>query len=148
MIIRNIKLEDRLEWARMRDILWPDSYDDHLHEIDAFLNDEKKHLIEVFVVERDNGKLGGFLELNLRNYAEGTTSVEVPYLEGWFVEEDLRRNGYGKKLMKEAEKWVLANNYTELASDAKLKNDVSIVSHIVLGFKEVERIVCFIKPLK
>jgi hypothetical protein len=34
-----------------------------------------------------------------------------------------------------------------MASDAELHNDVSLVSHLALGFEEVERQVCFRKSL-
>ncbi|BAY87137.1 GCN5-related N-acetyltransferase [Calothrix parasitica NIES-267] len=104
-------------------------------------------IVEVFVVERINGKLGGFIELNIRNYAEGTESKQVPYVEGWYIDSDIRGKGYGKEFIEQAQIWAIQNGFYELASDAEIENLISIAAHKVLGFKEVDRIVCFIKKL-
>ena len=92
--------------------------------------------------------MGGFLELNVRNYAEGSRANRVPYIEGWFVTADLRGRGHGKQLIETAEQWALKNGYNELASDAELENEASIAAHKALGFTEVDRVVCFIKQLQ
>jgi hypothetical protein len=34
--IRQAHAGDRSEWLRMRDMLWPGSFDDHVKEIDAY----------------------------------------------------------------------------------------------------------------
>ena len=47
----------------------------------------------VFVVDRSKGKLGGFLEAGIRKYAEGCDTSPVGYIEGWYVDEDLRDQG-------------------------------------------------------
>lgn len=49
--------------------------------------------------------------------------------------------------MSYAEKWALSLDYSELASDAEVENERSISMHSHFGFKEVERIVCFLKKL-
>jgi hypothetical protein len=37
----------------------------------------------VFVADRGNGGLGGFLELGQRSLADGCDSSPVAYVEGW-----------------------------------------------------------------
>jgi aminoglycoside 6'-N-acetyltransferase I len=49
--------------------------------------------------------------------------------------------------MSYAEKWALSLGYNELASDTEIENEQSISIHSHLGFKEIERIVCFLKRL-
>ena len=147
MNVRRVNSGDRNEWARMRNALWPGSLEEHLDEIDKYFSKGEIEIAEVFVLERGDGELGGFIELNLRNYAEGSQSTKVPYVEGWYVDGDLRGRGYGKQLMQAGETWAIENGFAELASDAVLDNSDSIAAHKSLGFVEVERIVCFIKKL-
>lgn len=148
MILREVNPNDKDEWLRMRKILWPEFPEDHEPEIESYFTGKRIHLQEVLVLERSNGKLGGFIELNLRNYAEGSIAEKVPFIEGWYVDADLRDSGFGRQLIKAAEHWALEGGFTELASDAEITNTKSIAAHQALGFNEVERIVCFIKKLK
>lgn len=147
MQIRTIDPHDRYEWARMRNLLWYSSPEEHLTEIEWYFANNSTNIVHVLVMERNNGKLGGFIEINIRNYAEGSESEQIPYVEGWYVDSDLRNKGYGKQLMAMAEEWAIKNGFDELASDAELENSNSIAAHKALGFQEVERIVCFIKKL-
>jgi len=147
MNIRKVKLTDKDEWARMRNLLWPCSLKKHLEDIGKYFSKDKIDIVDVFVLQRRSGKLGGLIELNVRNYAEGSDSVKVPYVEGWYIDTDIRGNGHGKQLMKTAEMWAMEKGFDELGSDAELENSGSVAAHKALGFKEVERIVCFIKKL-
>ena len=69
------------------------------------------------------------------------------YVEGWFVDADLRRRGWGRRLVDAAAAWARARGVDELASDALLDNAGSIAAHRRLGFEEVERHVCFRRRL-
>lgn len=148
MLIRKAHPNDREEWARMRNLLWPGSPDEHLKDIDEYFLKSAKHLAEVFVLEKTDGKLGGFIELNFRNTAEGSEAIQVPYVEGWFVDVALRKKSYGTQLMEAAEKWAMRNGFFELASDTELENSQSIAIHKKLNFIETDRVVCFIKKLR
>ncbi len=44
--------------------------------------------------------------------------------------------------------WSQEKGYSELGSDTELENLDSQKAHMALGFKEVERIVCYLKALK
>jgi hypothetical protein len=46
-----------------------------------------------------------------------------------------------------AEAWARSQGLKEIASDTQLDNTVSIHAHKVLGYEEVERLVCFRKAL-
>ncbi len=118
-----------------------------IEEIGEFFSGTSKDIIQVFVIERVSGSLAGFIEINIRNFVEGSRSSKVPYIEAWFIDEDLREQGYGRKLIEVAEKWAMESGFNELGSDAEIDNINSIEAHKKLGFKEVERVVCFLKKL-
>ena len=141
--IRRAVASDNPEWLRMRQILWPDEIE-HLsfREMDAILADP---MMPVFVAVRLDGRLGGFLEAGTRKYAEGSENSPVAYVEGWFVDVDLREHGVGKALLRAAEDWAAANGLNEIGSDTWLDNEISIKVHKKLGFSEVERLVHFLK---
>ena len=143
--IRPIGTEEKSEWLRMRIALWPeDTPDEHRAEMDEIFADPMQ---PVFVFVRSNGKLGGYLEAGTRQYAEGCKSSPVGYIEGWFVDEALRGQGIGKKLVQAAEEWARSQGLTEMASDTWLDNEDSIQAHLKLGYAEVERTVNFAKKL-
>lgn len=148
---RTVTRADRSEWLRMLLALHPESGpEDHVGAIDAFLGSLPHGELQpavVFVVERDDGALCGFLELSIRNYAEDCTG-DTPYVESWYVDEDVRGTGIGRLLVEAAEVWARERGYRELASDALLSNTVSHAAHAAVGFRETERIVTFRKELR
>ena len=144
-IIRLATPADHSEWLRMRHDLWPEvEQEDLLREMDRILADP---LTPVFVMERPDGGLGGFIETGTRKYADGCESSPVGYIEGWLVDEDLRGQGIGKALVKAAEDWARSLGLREMASDTWLENDGSIAAHLKMGYEEVERLIHFAKAL-
>lgn len=87
-------------------------------------------------------------EVGLREFAEGISSSPVAFVEGWFIIPEQRRRGLGKALLDAAERWAVSRGCHELGSDTQASNHPSIDIHKHLGFKEVERLVCFLKRLK
>ena len=146
MTVRTAQAKDAQAWSEMRTLLWPDTDDDHHSEIYEYFNDRSRDIQQVYVVETENGVVG-FIELNIRNYAEGSLNPEVPYIEGWFVDPQHRGQGFGAELIKQAESWAKSLGFQELASDAEILNTQSIDVHRHLGFDETDRIVCFLKKL-
>jgi aminoglycoside 6'-N-acetyltransferase I len=79
--IRSVRPEDRDEWLRMREALWEDCPDDQqVREMEDILASDTE---EVFVAERTEGGLCGFVEAALRSRADGCDSTPVGYTEGW-----------------------------------------------------------------
>ena len=146
MTIREAIETDIEVWSRMRMVLWPDSEDNHVAEIHQYFSGKSIDIEQVYVIDID-GIVVGFMELNIRNFAEGSRKPKVPYVEAWYIDGDYRGQGYGSQLMRQAEEWALALGYNELASDTELENERSISMHSHLGFNEVERVVCFLKKL-
>jgi aminoglycoside 6'-N-acetyltransferase I len=102
---------------------------------------------QVFIAERPDGSACGFVEVGIRPYAEGCRTSPVGYVEAWYVDADVRREGYGRALLAAAEDWARSRGYQEIASDALIDNIVSHKAHTASGYEEVERIVTFRKPL-
>ena len=101
-----------------------------------------------FFLKYDRDIPVGFAQCQLRHdYVEGTAASPVGYLEGIFVKEEYRHNGYARELLCECEKWAKEKGCKEFASDCETDNDSSLGFHIALGFDEVNRIICFVKRL-
>ncbi len=143
--IRPATHDDRDEWLRMRKALWPDCPDtDHAVEMAECL--KRKHFT-AFVVERDGDGLGGFVEVAERPITEDNEPGPIAHVEGWYVDPDLRRCGWGRKLIQAAEDWARAQGYSEIRSDAEIENAVSQQAHRALGFEETNRSVFYRKKL-
>ena len=100
----------------------------------------------VFVAE-DGGRLAGFIELWVRSYAEGGPPEPSAYVEGLWVDDERRRKGVASALLARAEEWARGKGFKWLGSDAELGNTLSHSWHKAAGFREVERLVVFGKPL-
>lgn len=90
----------------------------------------------------------GFAQCQLRSdYVEGTHSSPAGYLEGIYVQSAFRHRGYAGALLKECEKWAKDMGCREFASDCELENTDSPGFHRAMGFREANRIICFVKEL-
>lgn len=95
MPIRPLHPDELEAWLTMRERLWPDSPRGDLAE-------EQQEIIAqperngVLVAELQ-GTLIGFVEVSLRDWAEGCETRPVGYLEAWYVEPEHRRSGVGRR---------------------------------------------------
>ncbi|HEY8668520.1 MAG TPA: GNAT family N-acetyltransferase [Tepidisphaeraceae bacterium] len=148
MYVRAIQPGDHEEWLRMRCALWPEvaraTLDDEIRDFGA---DETIWELPsaVFVADRGDGRLGGFVEVSLRPLADGCASSPVGYIEAWYVDPDLRRRGLGAQLIAQAEKWAREHGCAEMASDCITENRASFAAHTALGYQPTEPLVLFRK---
>jgi aminoglycoside 6'-N-acetyltransferase I len=143
--IRPIEPGDDAEWLRMRQALWPDFTEKSLRsEMAEIAADDRQ---QVFILARQGGGPGGFIEAALRPWADGCETHPVGYIEAWYVDPDLRRQGAGAALVQQAEAWAGLQGCSEMASDCELWNDVSFQAHLALGYEEVIRVIQFRKSL-
>ena len=97
----------------------------------------------IFIALYNNSAVG-FAQVKMRHdYVEGTESSPVGYLEGIYVKDQCRKQGYARELLKRCEKWAREQGCSEFASDCELNNDVSLEFHLKTGFTEANRIICF-----
>ena len=143
--IRPLEAVDKSEHARMRAALWPDEDVEELAgEFDRLLTEADQ---VVFVAERPEGGLCGMVEADVRPFANGVDEQPCAYVEGWWVDDDVRRTGIGRALIAAVEDWARERGFHELGSDALLDNVLSHTAHRALGFEERERTVNFRKFL-
>lgn len=146
MQIRPYRPGDDAEWLRMRCALWP-HHDEPAVESAGMAEWLARPDAVVLFAARPGGGLAGFAEIGARPYADGCETSPVAYLEGWWVDEDARRQGVGAALIAAGEAWARERGYREMASDALLDNDLSHRAHAALGFEEVDRVVQYRKVL-
>ena len=143
--IRRATDEDKWEWLRMRQGLWPEAPVEYLtFDLDERLVDPD---YAVFVASTAEGQLVAFVEVGLRDHGEGCETSPVGYIEAWFVGEYVRGQKLGRDLIHAAEEWARGKGCAEMASDTWLENEASIAAHLKLGYWEVERLVHFVKRL-
>ena len=153
--IRLAQLSDRGQLVRLREALWPKS---SAGELTRDLTRELTQILEgkapvtlpliILVAEARDGVLAGFLEVDLRSHADGCNpSRPVGYVEGWYVAENHRHRGIGRKLLAVAEDWARSQGCVEIASDTWVDNEVSQRVHEALGYEVVDRCVHYRKML-
>jgi aminoglycoside 6'-N-acetyltransferase I len=152
--VRPVYRPDRCEWVRMRTALWPEGGEnEHDCEITAFFAvdpfrwAESLFACKVLVAEREDAGLCGFVEASIRPHVDGCMTRPVGYVEGWYVDPDMRQKGIGRKLVHAAERWAALQGCMEIASDADLTNTVSHAAHKAVGFEQAARLVHFRKRL-
>jgi len=131
--------------AEMAVQMWDSHTVDELEtEFVETLNDKQSE----FFIKYVNDLPVGFAQCGLRtDYVEGTESSPVGYLEGIFVKEEYRKNGYAKELLFACEIWAKEIGCSEFASDCEIDNIDSFKFHMAMGFDEANRIICFKKRL-
>ena len=144
-MIRQASKEDVTCIAEMAIMMWDShSVEELVEEFEAVLDNEE---CAIYLYCIDNMPIG-FAQCGLRHdYVEGTERSPVGYLEGIFIGEDYRKNGYGGDLLAECEKWAKQKGCSEFASDCELDNGVSLDFHMNMGFTEANRIICFTKQI-
>lgn len=147
MPIRECEPRDREDWLRLRMALWPGTREDHAREIEGYFSGACRFVDQTFLHETEDGQIVGFVELRLRDYAEGSLAPKVPYLEGWYVEDAWQGRGIGRALIARSERWAKELGFSEIASDTDLDNTGSIAAHRALGFEVAARMISYLKKL-
>jgi aminoglycoside 6'-N-acetyltransferase I len=73
--------------------------------------------------------------------------MPIGFIEGWFVEADVRRRGIGRALVGVAEEWARRQGCKEMASDALVDNELSLLAHNRVGFEVANHCTDFRKTL-
>ncbi|MFJ8262477.1 aminoglycoside 6'-N-acetyltransferase [Rummeliibacillus sp. NPDC094406] len=144
-MLKQATLKEATIAAELALLLWPN------HSIEEFTHDMQRYIssedVAIFLAYYKDEAIG-FAQCQLRSdYVEGTESNPVGYLEGLFVKESFRQQGYARLLVTHCEHWAKQKGCMEFASDCELHNEESLAMHLKLGFTEANRIICFTKKL-
>jgi aminoglycoside 6'-N-acetyltransferase I len=131
-------------WALLRHALWPKEAFEELKSETKIMMRSKRETAFLCVAGEEPV---GFVEVRMRDIAEGARTSPVGYLEGWYVKPTFRKKGVGGALVKVAEEWARKKGAKEMGSDTWIKNKRSALIHKKLGYKETDRVVCFLKKL-
>lgn len=146
MPVRRLQRRDHSQWLDLRTRLWPQyPLDYQLSEMTDILCQSRRKA--VFVFDCGQGRLGGFLEVTLREPLGDSALPLVGYIEGWYVAPKLRRRGVGRALMIAAQRWTARQGITDLSSCTEIGNLRSIRVHRKLGFEESFRLAHFIMEI-
>lgn len=133
-------------WLALGLELWPGHSAEELAEV--FLDVLHSEKETAFLYKAGN-EYAGFINVSIRSdYVEGSDSSPVGFVEGIFVKEAHRKKGIARELVKRAEEWALGRGCTQMGSDIEITNNNSYDFHTKIGFKEANRIICFIKDIK
>ncbi|MEO0409360.1 MAG: aminoglycoside 6'-N-acetyltransferase [Cyanobacteria bacterium P01_A01_bin.135] len=137
------------EWVELALELWPEEEESDRQELRDTLAEALKAKHKAAWLARNTaGAAIAFMNLSLRrDYVPGATQSPVAFVEGIYVRAPYRQQGVGALLIRWAEQWAQQQGCSELASDALIENQGSYQFHTKVGFEEVERVVCFIKPI-
>jgi aminoglycoside 6'-N-acetyltransferase I len=151
IFIRLAQPSDHDQLLRFRQALWPKSpAEEHAQELTLILEGKAPVTMPliILVAEVSNRILAGFLEVDLRSHADGCNPARpVGFIEGWYVAENQRHRGIGRKLLAAAEDWARSQGCVEIASDTWIDNEVSQRVHEALGYEVVDRCVHYRKRL-
>ncbi len=143
MIVREATDRDIEQWVNLRRQLWPRcSPEEQSFEVRSILSTSNSTAL---LAVDDAGNVLGFIELSIRNYAEGCYSTHVGYVEGIFVGTENRRRGVSNELFRAGELWALKQGCFEMGSDTDIGNRRSLSVHRKLGYSEIERTIHFRK---
>ena len=144
-MIRKAESKDLYILSELACQLWPDHT---VEEMQAeFAETLTKPDAAFFLAYADETAVG-FAQCQLRyDYVEGTDSSPVGYLEGIYVADGYRQQGFARELLAACESWAKSKGCTEFASDCELDNVQSLQFHLNVGFEEANRIICFTKKL-
>ena len=90
----------------------------------------------------------GFIHLSIRSgFVEGADTTPVGYVEGIYVKPDFRRKGVAKELYHAGLEWLKSKKCTQISGDIWINDNMCPDFYVGMGFKEVNRIICYINNI-
>ncbi|MCL2819640.1 MAG: GNAT family N-acetyltransferase [Oscillospiraceae bacterium] len=133
------------EYVDLAMLLFPD--EEYKEEYEMYKESFKTDKEMGYLYQADN-KYVGMMHISVRSdYVNGTDTSPVLFLEAIYVLPDYRKKGVARKFIEFAENIAKEKEITQLASDCLLENTISELFHKSCGFREEERVICFVKDV-
>jgi len=125
--------------------LFPNNnFDEEYHEYEKCFKENN----QMGFLFQESNQYVGMMHLSIRNdYVNGTDTSPVVYVEAIYVLPDYRKMGIGKAFIDYAEAFAKEKGIAQLASDCLIDNHSSEAFHKSCGFREEERVICFVKDV-
>lgn len=143
-----IRVADKADWPLWADLLTRLHPDIPVTEFAADLQHWERlgdPFVGYFAIDGDRPI--GLIDARVRGYAEGAPSLRAAYVEDLWVDEDWRRHGVARRLLAEVEQWARGLGLDWIGSDTVPENADSRRWHAANGFREIEQLIVFGKPL-
>lgn len=134
IMIKTLNEISQTDWFELRDLLWP-NHDPMELKKEMLEIEEKADQMPVFFAY-DQEVMCGFMECSLKEEAPGCHSNRILYIEGWYVRDNYRQKGVGRKLFEHASQWGKSHGCIEMASDTNENYPISPIAHKKIGFLE------------
>ena len=117
-MIKEATLREAKETANLALLLWAGhKFEEFIQEIENLISRPDS---QIFLAYHGNEAIG-FAQCQLRyDYVEGISSSPVGYLEGLFVKEEFRKQGFARKLVNACETWTKNKGCREFASNSSV----------------------------
>jgi aminoglycoside 6'-N-acetyltransferase I len=115
--IRPVLPSDAAKWQSLRCKLWPDGAEDHGLEIASFFAGRLSEPLAVFFATDEANDVVGFVELSIRNDVPGLERKRTGFVEGLYVEPQMRFCGVARALLLASRDWARSVNCVAFASD-------------------------------
>ncbi|MDR7870695.1 MAG: GNAT family N-acetyltransferase [Tissierellaceae bacterium] len=106
------------------------------------------HLSNRVLLAKSDEDYIGFIHMSIRNgFVEGADTSPVGYVEGIYVKPDFRRKGVAKELYHAGLEWLRSKKCTQIGADIGIDSNMCPDFYLDIGFKEANRIICYINNI-
>ena len=146
MTIQRVTEENIAQFTELSCLLFPEEdYDLALQTYKQSFSTDR----EVEFLYQQDGKCVGMMHLSVRtDYVNGTNTSPVLYLEAIYVLPGYRNKGIARELIAFSAEYAKLRGITQIASDCMTDNHSSEAFHKSCGFREEERVICFVKDIE
>ena len=125
--------------------LWPNNEKDLIKSDLVYIIG---HLNNRVLLAKSDEEYIGFIHMSIRSgFVEGADTTPVGYIEGVYVKPDYRRKGVAKELYHAGLEWLKSEKCSQIGADIGINDNMCPDFYIGMGYKEANRIICYINNI-